>query len=81
MPLDPCLWLDPTCVCVCERSRERARLTVDRANMSVCACVRACLDSKFVHGFGICVYVRDFYDFRECYVRENYVAPLFLLFW
>ncbi len=33
-----------------------------------------------LHTFGICVYVRDFYDFRECYVRdcyvwENYVAP------
>ncbi len=30
--------------------------------------------------FGICIYVQDFYDFRECYVRdcyvrENYVAP------
>jgi hypothetical protein len=30
--------------------------------------------------FGICVYVRDYYEFRacyiwDCYVRENYVAP------
>jgi hypothetical protein len=30
--------------------------------------------------FGICVYVRDYYEFRACYiracyVRENYVAP------
>ena len=30
--------------------------------------------------FGICIFVRDFYDSRDCYVRdyyvrENYVAP------
>jgi hypothetical protein len=31
--------------------------------------------------FRICVYVRDYYEFRacyvqDCYVRENYVAPV-----
>ncbi len=23
--------------------------------------------------FGICAYVRDFYEFRDCYVRDRYV--------
>ncbi len=37
-------------------------------------------DSGLLRTFGICIYVRDFYDSRECYVRdyyvwENYVAP------
>ncbi len=36
--------------------------------------------SGLLRTFGICIYVWDFYDFRECYVRdcyvcENYVAP------
>ncbi len=39
------------------------------------------LASGLLHPFGICVYVWDYYEFRECYVRdcyvwENYVAPL-----
>ncbi len=37
-------------------------------------------DSGLLRTFGICVYVRDFYDSRECYIRDcyvraNYVAP------
>ena len=53
------------------RERERARLT-------------GVLSLDFgIITFGICVYVRDFYDSRDCYVRdyyvqENYVAPLAL---
>jgi len=34
--------------------------------------------------FRICVYVRDYYEFwacyiRDCYVRENYIAPIKIL--
>ena len=31
--------------------------------------------SGLLRTFGICVYVQDFYDFWECYVRDCYVAP------
>ena len=54
-----------------ERER-KVRLSQDRMTILY--------HSGLLRTFGICIYVRDFYDSRECYVwdyyvRENYVAP------
>ncbi len=29
--------------------------------------------------FGICAYVRDFYKFRDCYIRECYVRDVYVV--
>ncbi len=59
----------PNNVSVCERLGARTNTLAVRRALSLVLSLDL--------GFGICVYVWDFYDFQECYVRENYIAPHF----